>query len=598
MIQAHVLADQVRTLYRQSPVVLVANCVNTVIVSSLAWASGHHRLLLAWLGLTLLLTGARQCLVRAYRRAAPGASDAQRWGRRSAWGSAASGMLWGGASAALLDGAEASSQLMIIFLAGGMCTAAAGGLASYLPAFVAFVAPTLLALILGVAAFGDSLHRAMAVVLMLYGAGLFVVARVNHLALSEAFKLRFENADLLTAISQTQRDLEETNRTLEQRVAERGEALRKQVEALRDARRLEAVGRLAGGVAHDFNNLLTVLLANIGELLGEHRLDAKTKSGLREMRDAASRGADLVRQLLAFGRQQPTSPETLDLNLALRSMQSWLGRLLGETLTLEVILQSEPVFVCMDPTQMDQVIVNLITNARDAVVGGGKISIETQSLQLRGAQDLPHGRYAMLSVTDTGVGMDPETRQRIFEPFFTTKEVGKGTGLGLATAHGIVEQAGGKIRVSSEPGRGSCFRVYLPLAATPEAAKLKTASVSGFREALPARRGVNILLVEDEPAIRAVAQRILKRAGHHVLTAESAEVALMVSAEHERPIDLLVTDVVMTGMDGRRSPLVCRHYARKCRSCSSPVTVATVRFHSIIPREALPFWPSHLLPRH
>ena len=509
--------------------------------------------------LTLLVTGARLWLVRCYRLAAPGAADAKRWGRRSAWGSGASGILWGGASVALLDGADASSQLMIIFFAGGMCTAAAGALASYLPAFVAFTGPTLLALFWGVAAFGDSIHRAMAVVVLLDGAALFFVARVNHLALTEAFSLRFENAELLTTVRRAQRDLEETNRTLERRVAERGEALRKQVEALRDARRLEAVGRLAGGVAHDFNNLLTVILVNIDELLEDHRLDARAKSGLRSMHEAAARGADLVRQLLAVGRQQRTSPETLDLNLALSSVQKWLGRLLGETLRLEVVLQPEPVFVCIDPTQMEQVIVNLITNARDAVAGGGTIGIETQSVELSEADDLPPGRYAMLSVTDTGIGMDPETRQRIFEPFFTTKDVGKGTGLGLATAYGIVEQAGGTIRVSSEPGRGSCFRVYLPFAAGAEAAKVKAPGVSS-REALPARLGVNILLVEDEPAIRTVAQRILRRAGHHVLTAESAEAALKVSDEHAGPIDVLVTDVVMTGMDGpslaaRLSPL-------------------------------------------
>ena len=559
MIHEHVLADQVRTLYRQSLVVLIANCINTALESALAWADGHQLLLLGWMGLTLLVTAARLWLLWSYRRATRTVTDAGRWGRRSAWGSAASGLLWGGASLTLLDGSEPSTQLLIIFVAGGMCTAAAGGLASYLPAFVAFTAPTLLALIWGVAAFGDSLHQAMAVVLLLYGAGLFFVARVNHLALAEAFSLRFENTELLATVRQTQRDLEETNRTLEKRVAERGEALRKQVEALRDARRLEAVGRLAGGIAHDFNNLLTVLLANIGELLDDRRLDTRTKASLSEMEEAASRGAELVRQLLAFGRQQRTSPETLDLNLALGSMQSWLGCLLGETLTLEVVLPPDPVFVSIDPSQMEQVIVNLVTNARDAVAGGGKISVETREVELGEADDLPRGRYAMLSVTDTGAGMDLETRQRIFEPFFSTKDVGKGTGLGLATVHGIVEHAGGRIRVSSEPGRGSCFRVYLPLVATPEAAE-RAPAYSDFRETLPARRGVNILVVEDQPAIRAVAERILRRAGHHVLTAESAEDALKVSAEHDGPIDVLLTDVVMTGMNGpalaaRLSPL-------------------------------------------
>src|SRR6187549_3602063 len=184
MIHVHVLTEQVRTLYRQSRVVLVANCINTAIVSALTWGSGRHRLLLGWMGLTLLVTAARVWLLRCYQRAAPGVTDARRWGRRSLWGSAASGILWGGASAALLDGAAPSSQLIVIFFLGGMCAAAAGTLASYLPAFVAFTCPALLGLIWGVAASGDSLHRVMAVGLLLYGAGLFLVARVNHRALT------------------------------------------------------------------------------------------------------------------------------------------------------------------------------------------------------------------------------------------------------------------------------------------------------------------------------------------------------------------------------------------------------------------------------
>ncbi|HVZ36716.1 MAG TPA: ATP-binding protein, partial [Polyangiaceae bacterium] len=411
--------------------------------------------------------------------------------------------------------------------------------------------PTLLGLVAALATFGDALHHTMAAVIVLFGAGLFAVARVNHRALSQAFTLRFENTELLATLQQTQRELEENNRTLEQRVKERGEALQRQAEALVDGQRLAALGRLAGGIAHDFNNLLTVVLANATELLDTRKFDLKTRSTFLEIREAARRGAGLVRQLLAFSRQQRTSPENIDLNLTMKNMQAWIGRLLGEALTLRVLLHPEPLFVRMDPTQLEQVIVNLITNARDAVGGSGSVTIETEIAQIdEGSEELPGGSYAVLSVMDNGQGMDAETRRHIFEPFFTTKEPGKGTGLGLATSHGIVDQGGGKILVSSEPGRGSCFRVHLPLVSTAVSADRRVPTTSELRHLLPATPAVTILLAEDEPAIRRLTQRILSRAGHHVLAAESAEAALELCGRRAGCIDLLITDVVMPGMDG------------------------------------------------
>jgi CheY-like chemotaxis protein len=234
-------------------------------------------------------------------------------------------------------------------------------------------------------------------------------------------------------------------------------------------------------------------------------------------------------------------------------MDRLLSRLLGEGLTLQLQLQSRPLFVHMDPTQMQQVIINLITNARDAMNGGGTVCVDTSTVELHEPlRTLLPGTYALLRVTDTGSGMDAATRQRIFEPFFTTKEVGKGTGLGLSMAYGIVEQGGGYIDVSSEPSQGSSFRVYLPLAqapARPLKEKLESGT-SGFRPITRARRSAVILLVEDEPAVRAVTRRILEAAGHRVLTSASAELALEVALKHSEPIDLLVTDVVMAAMDG------------------------------------------------
>jgi signal transduction histidine kinase len=558
MTGADIQGEQIRTLYRQTQTVLIANCVNAAIVSALLWASTSHPLLVGWVAATALLTLSRAVLALRYRRAEPQAGEARAWGASYVLGSALSGALWGAAGFVFLEDASPVSQLLLVFFVGGMCSAAAGTLAAYLPAFVAFIGPALAALALRVAWFGDSLHQVLAGVIVFYGAGLLAVARVNHRALVEAFALRFENAELVASLSLAQRSLEQNNRTLERRVAERSEALRQKTEALRDAQRLEAVGQLAGGVAHDFNNLLTIILANISELIEHDGLDARTRAALREMREAASKGADLVRQLLTFSRRQPATPETLDLNRTLGGMDRLLLRLLGERITLKLELQSEPLFVHMDPTQTEQVIVNLITNARDAMPAGGVVRVDTETVELRDPASInAPRRCALLRVSDTGVGMDGDTQQRIFEPFFTTKEVGKGTGLGLSTAYGIVEQGGGHIEVSSEPGHGSSFAVYLPLAVAPqERAGAAPRLVSGFRAITRAPSQASVLLVEDEPTVRAVTHRILERAGHRVRTAPNAELAIELAADLAEPIDLLVTDVVMAGMDG---PSLAQH---------------------------------------
>jgi signal transduction histidine kinase/CheY-like chemotaxis protein len=555
MIAVQVRAEQVRTLYRQTTPVLLANCVNSVIVSAALWGSASRSFLLGWLLSMFVMSAARALLFRRYRELAPAPADTPCWARRFVAGSATAGVLWGGAAFVLLEGASPASQLLITFVVGGMCAAAAGTLASYLPAFVAFVVPALAAPSLRMVLFDDSTQHVMGGVIVIYGVGLFAVARGNHRALTEAFRLRFENAALAGELSLAQRGLEETNRTLEQRVAERGEALRKQAEALRDAQRMEAIGRLAGGVAHDFNNLLTVVLANVSELIQHRALDEPARSALREIRDASSKGADLVQQLLTFSRRQRSARQTLDLNRTVSTMDKLLSRLLDEQLTLRVVVPDEPLFVHVDATQIEQVIINLVTNARDAMTRGGVVTIETHRVELAEATDgLEPGTYAVLVVSDTGVGMDADTQRHIFEPFFTTKEVGKGTGLGLATVYGVVEQSGGQLRVSSEVGQGSCFSVYLRCAEPPVAERSADAhsprTVSGLRAVPSASRGITVLLVEDEPTVRLITERILKRAGHRVLSASSAERALAISSEHQGPIDLLVTDVVMAGMDG------------------------------------------------
>ena len=555
MIQAVVRSEKIRTLYRQTTPVLVTNALNSFIVGAVVWSSTPKARVIGWVAAMWMVALGRAALARSYLRVAPPLTDADRWGWRFAVGSAVTGVLWGIAGYSLLAHASASSQLLVASVIGGMCAAAAATTTSYVPAFLAFSLPALAGLSLRMIQFGNAAHSIMALMMVIYAVGLTAVARVNNRALTEAFTLRFENERLVEEITVAQERLEQTNRTLEQRVTERTEALRVQSEALRDAQRMESVGRLAGGVAHDFNNLLTIILANLTDMTSQRGISTHSAIALGEMRAAATKGADLVRQLLMFSRRQRTRPETLDLNAVVRAMENLLCHLLGNQSTLELALQQSPLLVRVDPTQIEQVIINLVSNARDAMASGGVVTIETNTVHLNETTDaLEAGSYASLTVSDTGSGIDSETQQLIFDPFFTTKDVGKGTGLGLATVYGIVQQCRGNIRVISEVNRGSSFRIYLPPAgAAPLNGKIecRKLEIAGAGSIPPANNGaVTVLLVEDEPTVRNVVRRILKREGFRVLTADSAERALVISAKQSYAIDLLVTDVVMSGMGG------------------------------------------------
>jgi PAS domain S-box-containing protein len=322
-------------------------------------------------------------------------------------------------------------------------------------------------------------------------------------------------------------------------------------EQLHHAQRIDAIGRLAGGVAHDFNNMLQTILgyAEIG--LGELSPDSPQHGYLREIRNAGQRSAGLTRQLLAFARRQTIIPQELNLNDTVAGMLRMLGRLIGEDIGLVWKPAANLGLVKMDPSQIDQILANLMVNARDAIGGVGQIVIETANTTIDQAYCATHpyatpGRYVQLAVSDDGHGMDRETLDRIFEPFFTTKPIGEGTGLGLATVYGIVKQNDGFIHVYSEPGQGTTFRIYLP---RHEAAPQPTRA---SRAAVEAPRGVEtVLLVEDEQALLRLASRMLSQLGYTVLAASSPEQALRVAQEHAGEIDLLMTDVVMPGMSGR-----------------------------------------------
>ncbi|HEV8335788.1 MAG TPA: response regulator [Candidatus Polarisedimenticolia bacterium] len=333
--------------------------------------------------------------------------------------------------------------------------------------------------------------------------------------------------------------------------SEKIEAEREKLEIqFRQAQKMEAVGRLAGGVAHDFNNLLSVILGYGNLMLARSERSEGDRKSLQEMCKAAERAAGLTRQLLAFSRQQVLIPEIFDVRETVKELSKMLGRLIGEDVELQTHCCEEPCHVLADRGQVEQVIMNLVVNSRDAMPQGGKLCVEVRSVGV--AAPIPHdhvtmpaGRYVMLEVIDTGTGMDSATQNRVFEPFFTTKEQGKGTGLGLATVYGIVKQSNGYIWVHSEPGKGTKFTIYLPL------------SQGQAKEAIPVPRGAllrgtgTILLVEDSEALRRLARHVLEDTGYTVLAASSGEEAERLAAGHSGRIDLLLVDVVMPGMNGR-----------------------------------------------
>ena len=327
-------------------------------------------------------------------------------------------------------------------------------------------------------------------------------------------------------------------------------ALRRTEEQLLRTQKIEAVGRLAGGVAHDFNNLLSVILSYCSFMTDELGPDHPMRADVDEIRLAGERAADLTRQLLAFSRQQVVEARVLDLGTVLRGMEKMLRRLVGEDIDLRITAVSDLGKVKADQGHMEQVVMNLVVNARDAMPHGGPLTIEAGNVQIDDAYARERlgssaGPHVMIAVSDTGQGMDKATQERIFEPFFTTKEMGKGTGLGLSTVFGIVKQSGGSVWVYSEPGRGTTFKVYLPR--TDEVDRAPTPA--GEMQTL--RGSETILLTEDDDQVRAVAVGILKRNGYRLLEARNGVEAMELCAKHVGPLDLLLTDVVMPEMSGR-----------------------------------------------
>ena len=369
----------------------------------------------------------------------------------------------------------------------------------------------------------------------------------------ESVFLKQYNAALIRKLESKMEQLERANSALKQELIERarGEAERQKLQTkLTQSQKLESIGRLASGVAHDFNNMLQVILGYVDMALERIEPAEPLHADLAEIKNAAQRSSDLTRQLLAFARKQAVTTEVLDLNVTLKGMLKMLQRLIGEDVDLAWQPAAELWPVQMDPSQIDQILANLCVNARHAIVGVGKVTIETENAVLdedycATCQGCTPGDYVLLAVSDNGCGMEKEVMEHLFEPFFTTKGISAGTGLGLATVYGIVRQNSGCVNVYSEPGKGTTFKIYLPRHIG-QAAMPRTAA-----PAQPVKHGhETILLVEDEPVILHMFQTILERADYRVLTAGIPNDAIRLAENHAGEIHLLMTDLVMPEMNG------------------------------------------------
>jgi signal transduction histidine kinase/CheY-like chemotaxis protein len=384
------------------------------------------------------------------------------------------------------------------------------------------------------------------------------LTKSSCLLTSRESELRTLNRDL---------DLRVKDRTaqLEREIAER----RRSEEQLRQAQKMEAVGRLAGGIAHDFNNLLTVISGYADMLLQDLPSDSAHRETVTEIAIAAKRASEVTSGLLSFSRRQVVQRGIVDLNDVIRNLEKMLRRLIREDIRISIVLAPEFLEVNADPTQLEQIIINLAVNARDAMPKGGMLTIETTKLELDELYASEHhgvqaGQFTLLIVSDTGIGMDRETQLRIFEPFFTTKDSGKGTGLGLSTVYGILQQNGGFISVYSELGHGTTFKAYLPHSTASETAKPQLL-VAASESAAVGR--ATILVVDDDDSVRKLACSMLERGGFRVLTARSGGEALAICEQQSRTIDLILTDMVMPGTSGSELAAEMRQRHPELRLC-------------------------------
>lgn len=576
-----VRSAEIRVLFEQGGVVPLANlAVSGVFVGAL-WNQAPHSWLLGWLGAVAALNLVRLSFHRLYGAEQPSDAELEAWGRRFVLGSACAGVLWGVAALLFFSPSSLLSQTLLTFAIGGMIGAAAGTLACHLPAFYGFFAFSLLPLTARTLAEGDRLHLGMGAILLAYGVIMPRIARNNHEAFARAFRLSIENSRLLQRVSLSERELRESNHTLEQRVNARTRELEQRTKALHRAQRLEIAGRVAGGLAHDFNSLLTVITNNAAQLRETQPLDEQGRVAAEETLQAGRRGIALIRHLLAVSRHKQPEPRVFALNALISEWSSLLGHILGEGFSVHLDLSEEPTLVYADPAQVEQVLVNLVASSRPVTSGGGgKLSLSTRGAVIADSPGLAPGSYVKLRIERS-----ERDAKRSFNPYLAPDEDERGSRPEFSTIAALAHGWGGRMSIEREGRDGACFEVLLP---APAASLALLPRERDIVESAPPN--ATILVVDDEPTLRSVIRRCLLREGYTVLVAEDGEQARRLALEHAGPIHLLVTDVVMPGLNG----LELAEQVAAARPEMAVLFISGFTFEAAVPAPDAPFTAAYL----
>lgn len=542
--------ERVRSVYQQALLTLLVTVINAVLTAIALAPVVNHGFLSIWVAMIVIASAVRCAIRQRYFRQAAH-HDSGVWARLSILGSLMTGLCWGLGATFMFPAGE-TYQLFFAFVVGGMCAGAVAVNSAHLPSVLAFVLPASLPLAGRFLAEGSPPHIVSGLMILVFAGALSLISLRAHRAFGERVRLQ-------GTLTRQQRELNEANAQLRHEMAERQKAEAR----LHRMEKMDALGQLTGGVAHDFNNLLTVILGNLDMIARQPDDPATVKRLASSAFAAGQRGGELIEKLLSFARRQVLQTATVNPNRLISDFLPLLQRAIGETVAVELMLDPQLDPTRVDPSQFQAALLNLAVNARDAMPSGGQLRIETRNVALGQGHlaDMPEARpgdYLRITVSDTGIGMDPATTARAFDPFFTTKEVGKGTGLGLSQVYGFVHQAGGHCRLQSAPGRGCTVDLYLPRS---DSTSLQSGDPTGLRNVVPLRHaagGEVVLVVEDEDAVRDMAAESLRALGYGVLSAPDARVALDVLRGPTR-VDILFSDVVMPGgMNGGQLALQAR----------------------------------------